>query len=147
MSSPEDAGPSPPIPTLPCPTILLAEDDVELRRLIAGQLGSAGFDVCEAKNGGELIDFLARIPCPDLLITDVRMPGISGLQVVQGLRRARRRIPVIVITAFGSEETHSLARALGAAEVFDKPLDIDELVECAARLISPAQSRPRGVNE
>lgn len=147
MSSPQAAGPSPPVPTHSRPIVLLAEDDLELRRLIAGQLGSAGFEVCEAKNGGELIDFLDRIPRPALIVTDVRMPGISGLQVVQGLRRARRRIPVVVITAFGSEEIHSLARALGAADVFDKPLDIDELVERATQIVSPALCRSQGVNE
>ena len=124
------------------PGILLAEDDPELRSLIASQLRSAGYEVHEARNGGELIDFVAntllfaaRLAKPALIITDVRMPGLTGLEVIHGIQRARYGAPVIVITAFGSAETHERARELGALEVFDKPFDIDELVERVQEIV------------
>jgi DNA-binding response OmpR family regulator len=137
-------GPSPPVSTHSRPIILLAEDDFALRKLIAGQLEAAGYEVFQARNGGEFIDYVAntllfgaRFRRPALIITDVRMPGLSGLDVVEGLRRANYDASVIVITAFGSPETHALARKLGAIAVFDKPLDIDELVERVVDLAPP----------
>jgi CheY-like chemotaxis protein len=115
------------------PRILLAEDDADLRQMIAEALRSDGHDVVEAKNGGRLLvcigtAYLGDRPLDafDLLISDVRMPVCSGLQVLEGLRQAHWRTPSILMTAFGSDALRERARALGAA-YFDKPFDLDDL--------------------
>lgn len=114
--------------------IMLAEDDDDMRYLLAGALRAEGFEVLEVRDGDELIE---RLTCDlllgdgscsvDLIITDVRMPGISGLSVLEGLRRVDGWTPVIVITAFGDETVHAEAQRLGAVAVLDKPFDVGYL--------------------
>ncbi|MFN8544355.1 MAG: response regulator [Candidatus Binatia bacterium] len=124
------------------PRILLAEDDVEMRGLIAAALEADGYDVVEAGDGLELLDALEiaasrpRDTRFQLMISDVRMPGLSGLDVLAALRCAEWTTPVIVITAFGDDDTHAEARELGAMRVFDKPFDLDDL-RTAVRQVVP----------
>jgi len=116
--------------------ILLAEDDTALRELLAESLRADGHDVVEAIDGGELIraarsveavQFYTRHEPFDLVITDVRMPGVTGFDVLRYLAAAECPAPVIVITAFGDPDTHARALALGAAAVLDKPFDFEAL--------------------
>jgi DNA-binding response OmpR family regulator len=114
--------------------VLLAEDDAAFRRLIASVLEAEGYEVVQAVDGVELLAKLesvltARRQRPDafLVVADVRMPGLSGLDVLAILRCANCATPVILITAFGDETTHMEGRELGAAAVFDKPFDVDAL--------------------
>jgi CheY-like chemotaxis protein len=126
-------------------TILLAEDDPRLRRLIAMELESAGYAVEEASNGGELIDYICnavlhseRRPLPALIVTDVEMPVLGGLEALYGLRRARLGIDVIVITGHASPSVLARAKSLGALRVLEKPFDLDALVaEINARTGGP----------
>ena len=123
------------LPVVPrTPLVLLAEDDARMRRLLAAALRLDGFEVVEAKDGAELLEGIGNLilhprdgRVVDLVITDVRMPFTTGLDVVAGLRRAEWITPVIVITAFGDEATHAEAQRLGAVAVFDKPFDVNEL--------------------
>lgn len=113
--------------------ILLAEDDFELRRLIAANLRRLGCEVVEVGDGIELAERVGAslgresLLGFDLLISDVRMPGWTGLEVLEGLRSAGCRTPVILITAFGDEDIHRAAGHAGAFAVFDKPFDIADL--------------------
>lgn len=114
--------------------VLLAEDDNELRRLLATCLRNDGFEVIEASDCGYLIYCLsfseADYPdhvLPDIIVSDNRMPGMTGLEALEGLRKADWATPFILITAFGDEATHAEALRLGAAAVFDKPFDVREL--------------------
>lgn len=113
--------------------VLVAEDDPEMRALLASCLRRDGYSVIEVSDGAELLDRLGdclALPyaaSPDLIVSDLRMPGASGMQVLAGLNSAGSRTPLVLITAFGDEETHRTANALGAAAVLDKPLDLDEL--------------------
>jgi DNA-binding response OmpR family regulator len=114
--------------------VLLAEDDGELRALIAHALRGDGFDVIEVCDGKELVDSLAdalaadgALDGYDLVISDVRMPGFTAIDVLTAMRPFLARTPVVLITAFGDEKTHERARRLGAAAVIDKPFDLDEL--------------------
>ena len=116
------------------PRILLAEDDDDMRRLLAGSLRRIGCEVMEARNGADLLCLISsrmlgpHEKCPiDLVITDVRMPFATGLEVLAALRERICSTPVILITAFGDEVTHAEARRLGAVAVFDKPFQIDDL--------------------
>lgn len=115
------------------PRALVAEDDPEMRALICAAIRGDGYDIVEARNGAELARLVQsevirqRLGLPiDVIITDMVMPGRSGLDVVSWLRLHDFVTPVVLVTAFGSEDTHDEARRLGAA-VLDKPFELDEL--------------------
>ncbi|HEV8325337.1 MAG TPA: response regulator [Myxococcota bacterium] len=111
----------PPFP----PRVLVAEDDHEMRSLLVATLRRDGCVVEEAVDGADL---LARLSAGfDLVISDVRMPGLTGLEVLARLRRAGGSTPFILITAFGDADLHAEARRVGTATVFDKPFDLDDL--------------------
>jgi DNA-binding response OmpR family regulator len=122
-------------PETPGKQILLAEDEPEMRALLAQRLRARGHKVIEAPDGTHLCaaidDMLVGgtrwTPIVDLVITDVRMPGCTGIDVLAWLRRRGWPTPVILITAFGDDALHAEARRLGAFAVFDKPFDLDDL--------------------
>lgn len=111
--------------------IVLAEDDHELRCLLAAALREDGHEVIVARDGAQLAEHLGsrclRHEFPDLVITDVRMPGGNGLDILASIRERNWTTPFIVITAFADEALREEALRLGAAAVLDKPFDIDAL--------------------
>ena len=110
--------------------LLLAEDDFELRELLACVLRADGHEVVEARDGNELWQLLSsgsEAGPFSLVVSDVRMPGLTAFDVLTGLQRMLSETPVILITAFGDQTTHLRALRLGARRVFDKPFDCDEL--------------------
>ncbi len=116
--------------------VLVAEDDLELRNLIVEVLRHDGYEVLAVANGAELFDFMIDSMCnaqePDVVVSDVRMPGFSGLDVLRHLRTAESRAPVVLITAFPTEDTLARARELGASALLGKPFDLDDLREAVA---------------
>jgi DNA-binding response OmpR family regulator len=119
-------------------SILLAEDGDEMRGVLALRLRQQGYEVTECCNGAELLaelgDYLGNATAKpdkrrfDLIISDIRMPGIFGLSVVEGGAQYANFPPTILITAFGDEETHTKAREVGVAAVIDKPFDMNDLL-------------------
>lgn len=112
------------------PRLLVAEDDDDLRYLIASALSAAGFDVVQCRHGVELLcelDEPTGAP-PVGIVTDIRMPGVSGLSILEGLRSFTRDIPVVVISGYAGDQIRARESELGVIRVFDKPFDIDELV-------------------
>jgi DNA-binding response OmpR family regulator len=134
MPHPPDSMP-PSAPVLPEPlTILLAEDDANLRAMLAIVLRREGHRVVELRNGAELRDQLESFyqpgqdpPANLLVISDLRMPEADGLTLIRGVRQRGHAPPFILLTAFGSSEVHAAAQGLGALKVLDKPFDFDEL--------------------
>lgn len=123
------------------PRVLLAEDDDEMRRLIVEALHKDGYQVTAVADGGRLLVTLAHelvgkdgATLADLVLSDVRMPICSGMQILEQLRAARWRTPVILMTAFGDAATREHARTLGAL-LFDKPFDLDDLRTAVASLL------------
>lgn len=122
----------------PPPRVLLGEDDKELRTLLAGALRKDGYEVTECGDGFRLLDHLGSVlHSPesgvepeefDLIISDVRMPGVTGMSVLQGVQLFEGFPPTILITAFGDQQTHAEARRLGAKAVFDKPFHFEDLL-------------------
>jgi len=113
-------------------TVLVADDDEDLRSLVVETLRADGYRVIEAHDGAELLDHLRAglsdsRTHPDVVVTDVLMPKLSGLGVLDALRRAQWNVPVILMTVMGDGSVHTLARRLGAVCVLRKPLDIDDL--------------------
>jgi two-component system, response regulator, stage 0 sporulation protein F len=131
-----------------CGRILLAEDAEEMRAVLALRLRQQGYSVTECRNGAELLselkDYLEGIPGDkaqphyDLIISDIRMPGVFGTSVVDGAAESRDFPPTILITAFGDEETHARAGRGNVAAVLDKPFDVDVLLGA----VRDALSRP-----
>src|SRR6185369_6720787 len=105
-------------------------------------LNDDGYEIVQARDGIELVRAIHRFEMSmlpmGLIISDVRMPGFTGLETLEYLHYARLRVPVILMTAFGDARTHAEARALGAAHVFDKPFDVDHLRAAVARLLPHA---------
>lgn len=106
--------------------VLVVDDDISLRRVIRMQLQEAGYEVAVAENGDEAVAIIEE-QRPNLVITDLRMPAMGGLEL---LRRVRDEYPdttVIMITAFGSIETAVEAMKAGAYDYVTKPIDYEAL--------------------
>ena len=126
------------------PRVLLAEDDEELRKLLTWSLHKEGYKVTECTDGMVLLNyldgylFLGEANGFDLIISDIRMPGITGIEILEGLHTHENFLPMILITAFGDEETHAQAHRLGAAAIFDKPFDIADLQAKVREILHPS---------
>jgi CheY-like chemotaxis protein len=113
-------------------TVLVADDDDELRALVVDTLRADGYIVVEARDGAEMLAMLADTAGdpskrPDVIVTDVRMPKLSGLGVLQEMRHAQLRMPVVLMTGFPPASVEVVAKRLGAVGVLKKPFDIDDL--------------------
>jgi len=125
--------------------ILIADDDEEMRKLLSLAFHKAGYTVTECSDGVGLLTHLESYLFPeterrkfvDLIISDVRMPGFTGMEILEGIQNTRGFPPMILITAFGDDETHNLAEKFGAAAMFDKPFDVDDLLAKVHELVSP----------
>lgn len=111
--------------------VLLAEDDDDMRALLADELRRDGYDVLEAKDGTEMEQRLKSVRhcplrAPDVIVMDVRMPGHSGLELLAAIRQAQWNTPVVLITGFPDPTLSAAARELDAV-VFGKPFDVDAL--------------------
>lgn len=125
------------------PSVLLAEDDGEMRRLLATALRWSGYQVIECEDGVSLTWRLREIEhrdaadAFDLIISDIWMPGITALEVLEGMHDREMLPPVILITAFGDASTHARAEHIGVVALFDKPFEIDELLGTVRELTPP----------
>ena len=121
--------------------VLIVDDDALLRRLMRVWLQARGLEVEEAEDGAAALARLGApdAPAPDVLVLDVMMPNVDGLEVLRRLRAGEaaspgRRLPVLMLTANRAEAEIAECRALGADEVLGKPLLPDALVEGIRRL-------------
>jgi CheY-like chemotaxis protein len=120
--------------------ILLAEDDLEMRRMLSWYLRKKGCDVTASKNGDDLMRHLGFLgPLEyfhgfDLIISDIRMPGVTGLQVLEAAKEFDDFPPMILITAFPDKQTLDLSRRLGAAALLTKPFDMDDLLSIISQI-------------
>jgi DNA-binding NtrC family response regulator len=129
------------------PRLLLAEDDDDVRWSLAEILESEGYEVIAVSSGSALLEHLGsaflfeqRTTPPDVIVSDIRMPGVSGLKVLEGVRQRGWNIPVVLITAFGDDETRARAMRLDAT-LLSKPLDLNELQAALSRVMEyPAAS-------
>jgi two-component system response regulator AtoC len=106
--------------------ILVVEDEEKLRRVIELQLVSAGFDVDKAATAEEGLKIVDRA---DLVLTDLKLPAMDGLQFLNLIRRQNAHVPVIMMTAFGSVETAVQAMKAGATDFLLKPFSLDHLMQ------------------
>ena len=106
--------------------ILIVDDDASLRRVLEYNLAEEGYSVATAASGEEALELLGRSPF-DLMVTDIQMSGISGMELLARVRRDTPETQVIVITAFGTIEMAVEAMKGGAFEYVTKPFNRDEL--------------------
>lgn len=120
--------------------ILLAEDDLEMRKMLSWYLQKKGCDVVESKDGNDLMRHLGFLgPLEyfhgfDLIISDIRMPGTTGLQVLEAAKEFDDFPPMILITAFPDKQTLDLSKCLGAAAILTKPFDMDNLITIISQI-------------
>jgi DNA-binding NtrC family response regulator len=107
--------------------ILVVEDEAKMRRLLELQLGEEGFLVHSAADAESGLQFLVREK-PDLVVTDLRLPGMSGLEFLQAVKRVNAALPVVMMTAHGTVEAAVEAMKMGASDFVTKPFSLDELV-------------------
>jgi DNA-binding NtrC family response regulator len=108
------------------PTILIIEDEAKMRRLLELNLGEDGFKTLSAADAEAGLKLLASEPV-HLVITDLKLPGMSGLELLQMLKQQDAALPVVVMTAFGSVETAVEAMKAGASDYVLKPFSLAEM--------------------
>ena len=108
-------------------TILVADDKESIRRNIKDLLTPLGYEVLPAENGSTAIQLFSDTN-PDLVILDINMPDINGLDVLEKLKEENKAVPVIVFTAFGTSERAIRAMKNGAFDYIEKPFEIDEFL-------------------
>jgi two-component system, NtrC family, response regulator PilR len=137
-----------PVPTVPAdrraPRILVVDDERSMRELLAIVLRREGYEVLLADSGKAAIAALEREPI-DLLISDIKMPDLSGVEVLRAAKRIDQDILGIMITAFASTETAVEAMRLGACDYLSKPFDIDLLKMKVREKIENRQLRQENV--
>ena len=116
------------------PDILLVEDKESLRRVLRMTLENAGYSVTEAADARAAIDEIARVP-HKIVLTDLRMPNGSGIDVLHASRNADSDVPVIVMTAYGTIESAVEAMRLGAFDYIQKPFTEQELLVKVAKAL------------
>jgi CheY-like chemotaxis protein len=107
-------------------TILVVDDDDDLRQTFAGELSSEGYEVAEARHGAEALDYLQSHPPPDAIFLDLMMPVMDGVEFLnaRGKDREKASIPVFVFTARGD-----IPWTLPVQRIFRKPLDLPRVLE------------------
>jgi len=122
--------------------VLLAEDDRAMRELLEIALRRRGYEVVPARNGLDLLLALEeeltdieQPPAGTVIVSDIRMPSVDGLYLLERIRALGWNLPVILITAFGDAKIHDRARALAAHTIIDKPFDLDVLLDSVAEAL------------
>jgi excisionase family DNA binding protein len=121
-------------PTAGRPRILVVDDEASIRDLLAKTLALAEYDVDLAPDGRTGLERLRMIPY-DLLITDLKMPGVDGLAVIREARRLKADIPVIIITGFSTEASAIEAVNLGVSGYLTKPFRVPRVLAAAAKAL------------
>ncbi len=116
------------------PRVLVADDEQGVRDLLSKTLALAEYDVDVAADGRSAVDRLRILPY-DLLITDLKMPGVDGLAVIREARRLKADIPIIIITGFPTEASAIEAVNLGVTGYLTKPFRIPRVLSVAAKAL------------
>ena len=116
------------------PTILICDDDKLVRWSLAAYLGRHAFITEQAENGRECLERIEAVQ-PDLVLLDLKMPVMDGLDCLRYLRERDADLPVIVLTAYGELSSAIEATRLGASHYLTKPADLAEVVETVTRTL------------
>jgi two-component system, cell cycle response regulator DivK len=119
------------------PRVLIVEDDPETRQFYTAAFERGGFETEQAHNGHQALAKALESPHPDLILTDIAVPGLDGIELCRRLRadERTREIPVLAITGYDDRHYPDRIRTAGANHVLLKPCDSDFLVNEARRLL------------
>ena len=124
--------------------VLIVEDDEEMRVLLSDVIEEEGYMTDSVDNGSEAFRKLVKESFA-LIITDIRMPGLTGLEILPGLKKLQPEAPVIVITAFGSEEVQRKAFEKGANAYLEKPIHLQKLRRLIHDMVSKRMKREASI--
>lgn len=120
-------------------TVLIVDDDDEIRYSLGRVLGSQGYQIDTASSGEAGIEAVKNGPAPDLIFMDIRMGGITGLETLQHMRSINSNLQIILMTAFGTAQTAIEAMKFGAYDYVMKPFDPEKVLSLAAAAINAAR--------
>lgn len=116
------------------PTILVVDDDSSIRWVLARALNNAEFKVISCDNGAEGLE-LVRTHSPNIVITDIQMAGMSGLELLEKLNQSNPNLPVIMITAYADTDIGSQTHELGAFDYLPKPFNINQVIDICRKAL------------
>ena len=117
--------------------VLMVDDEKQFRTTTEKILHRKGFDTIMAASGEEALSLLNKSGPFDLMVLDLKMPGMDGKQVLEILKKEQKYIEVIILTGHGTEKDRQACMAAGAHAFMNKPLDIDGLLAIMDRLEEP----------
>ena len=109
------------------PSILIVDDEPSILQSLSGLLTDEGFEIYTADNGYEALKIIDA-EMPDMVLLDIWMPGIDGIETLKEIKKSNTTLPVIIITGHGNVETAVKATKLGAFDLIEKPLNIDKVI-------------------
>jgi len=120
--------------------VMVVDDDADLRGVIERALARAGYTVVPVGNGQAALEAMRAGPAPDLILTDLEMPGGTGLQLIATTRREDARIPMIAMTGTGRplSAVLDLARSCGADATIAKPFSLSAITELVSHVLTGA---------
>ncbi|MFC6671085.1 nitrogen regulation protein NR(I) [Marinobacterium aestuariivivens] len=126
--------------------VWIVDDDRSIRWVLEKALGQAGLDTQSFDSADDLLRRLSR-DCPDAVISDIRMPGTDGLQMLDQVQESHPELPIIIMTAHSDLESAVASYQGGAFEYLPKPFDVDEAVALVQRAVAHAREQQQGVTE
>jgi DNA-binding NtrC family response regulator len=120
-------------------SVLVIDDDAGMLRALTKSLASEGLIVASTSDPSRAVEYLMSGDRKfDVIISDLRMPGLDGIEVLDIVKSRRPNIPVILVTAYGTHEAQAAATQLGAAAYLEKPVATDELLAAIKRALLPS---------
>jgi len=127
-------------------SVWILDDDRSIRWVLEKSLGKSGLATQSFESGGELLNRLSQ-ETPDAIISDIRMPGIDGLELLTSIQQSHPELPVIIMTAHSDLESAVASYSRGAFEYLPKPFDIDEAVAMTRRALAHAKNKNEEATE
>lgn len=121
-------------------SVWILDDDRSIRWVLEKSLNKAGLETMSFENGEELLQRL-RHAAPDVIISDIRMPGISGLELLSAVKSSHPELPVIIMTAHSGLDSAVMSYSRGAFEYLPKPFDIEDAIAVTRRALEHARER------
>ena len=123
------------------PSVLVVEDEIVTRAHVVAILTAAGYDVVTAEDGADALVLLGQRPF-DLILSDIVMPVLDGLRLLEVVRELRIETPVVFLTGRRGSASEATARQLGAVDYITKPIDREVLLQSLAKALQPRPGRP-----
>ena len=117
------------------PSVMIVDDEPSILQSLSGILSDEGFEIFTASNGYEALKRIEQ-EAPDLVLLDIWMPGLDGIETLKEIKKSNPVIQVIIITGHGTIETAVSATKLGAFDLIEKPLSIDKVIVAINRALN-----------